>query len=192
MRPRQVGLYCATQLTSHSLPFIGKHFGDRDHTTVMHARNKIGALVVDDKLLCSDIATIKARLQKLAVEEDPELKEINKIRDQLMREIEKLEGAKARKNSSLEKTQIKLELLFEDLGKFQKQVKFLRAEVKYHEQVRASIKGDNDRVAMVANAFTSYEQSKFTAQENGALKDLLSACSGLRTATQKLPTIKGN
>ena len=39
--PRQVAMYLSRELTDSSLPKIGKHFGDRDHTTVLHANAKI-------------------------------------------------------------------------------------------------------------------------------------------------------
>ena len=39
--PRQVAMYLSRELTDSSLPKIGKHFGDRDHTTVLHANSKI-------------------------------------------------------------------------------------------------------------------------------------------------------
>ena len=39
--PRQVAMYLSRELTDSSLPKIGKHFGDRDHTTVLHANTKI-------------------------------------------------------------------------------------------------------------------------------------------------------
>jgi chromosomal replication initiator protein len=41
--PRQIAMYLASQLTDYSLPEIGEYFGGRDHTTVMHARDKIQA-----------------------------------------------------------------------------------------------------------------------------------------------------
>ena len=54
-RPRQVGMYLAKQLTSRSLPEIGRKFGGRDHTTVMHAVRKINDLRRTDSVLEDDI-----------------------------------------------------------------------------------------------------------------------------------------
>ena len=44
-RPRQVAMYLAKQLTQRSLPEIGRRFGNRDHTTVMHAVEKVTQLM---------------------------------------------------------------------------------------------------------------------------------------------------
>src|SRR6185312_5176632 len=44
-RPRQVAMYLAKQLTSRSLPEIGRKFGNRDHTTVMHAVSRVTELM---------------------------------------------------------------------------------------------------------------------------------------------------
>ena len=44
-RPRQVAMYLAKQLTSRSLPEIGRKFGNRDHTTVMHAVSRVSELM---------------------------------------------------------------------------------------------------------------------------------------------------
>jgi len=45
VRPRQMAMYLARELTSASLPQIGRHFGGRDHTTVLHGVRKIAAMV---------------------------------------------------------------------------------------------------------------------------------------------------
>ena len=50
-RPRQVAMYLAKQLTPRSLPEIGRKFGGRDHTTVMHAVKKIEELTAADRAL---------------------------------------------------------------------------------------------------------------------------------------------
>ncbi|VAW04069.1 Chromosomal replication initiator protein DnaA, partial [hydrothermal vent metagenome] len=54
-RPRQVAMYLAKQLTAKSLPDIGRQFGGRDHTTVMHAVKRIDELRLDDSVLEEDI-----------------------------------------------------------------------------------------------------------------------------------------
>lgn len=62
-RPRQVAMYLAKQLTPRSLPEIGKKFGGRDHTTVMHAVRQIEKLVVEDRSLADDVQQLRRRLQ---------------------------------------------------------------------------------------------------------------------------------
>jgi chromosomal replication initiator protein len=54
-RPRQVAMYLAKQLTAKSLPDIGRQFGGRDHTTVMHAVKRIDQLRLTDSVLEEDI-----------------------------------------------------------------------------------------------------------------------------------------
>ena len=54
-RPRQVAMYLAKQLTQRSLPEIGRKFGGRDHTTVMHAVRKIEELMASDRALAEDV-----------------------------------------------------------------------------------------------------------------------------------------
>jgi chromosomal replication initiator protein len=54
-RPRQVAMYLAKQLTQRSLPEIGRKFGGRDHTTVMHACRKIEELTQNDRALAEDV-----------------------------------------------------------------------------------------------------------------------------------------
>lgn len=61
-RPRQVAMYLAKQLTPRSLPEIGKKFGGRDHTTVMHAVKQIEKLCEADRTIADDVAALKRRL----------------------------------------------------------------------------------------------------------------------------------
>ena len=62
-RPRQIAMYLSKQLTSRSLPDIGRRFGGRDHTTIMHGVRKIEELSVEDHGLAEDIAMLKRLLQ---------------------------------------------------------------------------------------------------------------------------------
>ena len=61
-RPRQIAMYLSKQLTSKSLPEIGRTFGGRDHTTVMHAVSRIEELSIEDSLLADDIELLKRTL----------------------------------------------------------------------------------------------------------------------------------
>jgi chromosomal replication initiator protein len=63
VRPRQVAMYLAKQLTLRSLPEIGRRFGGRDHTTVLHAVRKIENLVNNDTSLAEEIEILKRQLQ---------------------------------------------------------------------------------------------------------------------------------
>ena len=62
-RPRQVAMYLAKQLTSRSLPEIGKKFGNRDHTTVMHAVSRVGELMGADSSFAEDVNLLKKMLE---------------------------------------------------------------------------------------------------------------------------------
>jgi chromosomal replication initiator protein len=62
-RPRQVAMYLAKQLTSRSLPEIGRKFGGRDHTTVMHAVRKVEELRATDASFAEDLELLKRMLQ---------------------------------------------------------------------------------------------------------------------------------
>jgi len=62
-RPRQVAMWFCKQLTPRSLPEIGRKFGDRDHTTVMHAIRKIDELRISDRLLAEDIEMLRRKLE---------------------------------------------------------------------------------------------------------------------------------
>lgn len=64
--PRQVGMYLAKQLTSRSLPEIGRRFGDRDHTTVLHAIKKIDRQLEADTRLRDELETLKSQLSRAA------------------------------------------------------------------------------------------------------------------------------
>jgi chromosomal replication initiator protein len=63
VRPRQVAMYLAKTLTLRSLPEIGRRFGGRDHTTVLHAVRKIENLVGNDTSLAEEIEILKRQLQ---------------------------------------------------------------------------------------------------------------------------------
>ena len=62
-RPRQVAMYLAKQLTSRSLPEIGRKFGGRDHTTVMHAVKKIDELRELDSSFAEDVELLRRMLE---------------------------------------------------------------------------------------------------------------------------------
>jgi chromosomal replication initiator protein len=64
VRPRQVAMYLAKTLTLRSLPEIGRRFGGRDHTTVLHAVRKIENLVSTDNALAEEIELLKRQLQE--------------------------------------------------------------------------------------------------------------------------------
>jgi chromosomal replication initiator protein len=61
-RPRQVAMYLSKQLTSRSLPEIGRKFGGRDHTTVMHAVKAIKTLQGSDPTVRDDVALLEKML----------------------------------------------------------------------------------------------------------------------------------
>lgn len=62
-RPRQVAMYLAKQLTARSLPEIGRKFGGRDHTTVMHAVKKIEELSAEDRSFAEDVELLRRMLE---------------------------------------------------------------------------------------------------------------------------------
>lgn len=64
VRPRQIAMYLAKTMTLRSLPEIGRRFGGRDHTTVLHAVRKIEGLVQGDKGLAEEIDSLKRLLQE--------------------------------------------------------------------------------------------------------------------------------
>jgi chromosomal replication initiator protein len=62
-RPRQVAMYLAKQLTSRSLPEIGRKFGNRDHTTVMHGVRKVEELIATDSNFGEDVELLRRMLE---------------------------------------------------------------------------------------------------------------------------------
>jgi chromosomal replication initiator protein len=62
-RPRQVAMYLAKQLTSRSLPEIGRKFGNRDHTTVMHAVSRVTELMERDVAFAEDVELLRRMLE---------------------------------------------------------------------------------------------------------------------------------
>ena len=62
-RPRQVAMYLAKSITTRSLPEIGRKFGGRDHTTVIHAIKTIEEIMVTDPSLAEDIELLTRILQ---------------------------------------------------------------------------------------------------------------------------------
>jgi chromosomal replication initiator protein len=64
VRPRHIAMYLSKTLTSRSLPEIGRRFGGRDHTTVLHAVRKIEGLIGGDAALRDDISLLKRMLSE--------------------------------------------------------------------------------------------------------------------------------
>jgi chromosomal replication initiator protein len=62
-RPRQIAMYLAKQLTTRSLPEIGRKFGGRDHTTVMHAVKKVEELCASDSGFAEDVDLLRRMLE---------------------------------------------------------------------------------------------------------------------------------
>jgi chromosomal replication initiator protein len=62
--PRQVAMYLARELTTESLPAIGRHFGGRDHTTVLHALRRTEARITADSSSREAVDTLRERLEQ--------------------------------------------------------------------------------------------------------------------------------
>jgi chromosomal replication initiator protein len=62
--PRQVAMYLSRELTDASLPMIGREFGGRDHTTVIHAKDKIGRLMLADRSVYNLVQELTARIKQ--------------------------------------------------------------------------------------------------------------------------------
>lgn len=64
VRPRQIAMYLAKSLTARSLPEIGRRFGGRDHTTVLHSVRKVEQLMKDDGDLQQEVELLKRMLEE--------------------------------------------------------------------------------------------------------------------------------
>ena len=64
VRPRHVAMYLAKELTSRSLPEIGRCFGNRDHTTVLHAVRRVTDLRQKDAQIAEDVEFLKRMLER--------------------------------------------------------------------------------------------------------------------------------
>lgn len=62
-RPRQIAMYLSKQLTARSLPEIGRKFGGRDHTTVMHAVKKVEELIEQDADFAEEVDLLRRMLE---------------------------------------------------------------------------------------------------------------------------------
>ena len=63
VRPRHIAMYLAKTMTTRSLPDIGRRFGGRDHSTVIHAVNKITETLTSDAVLAEDVEALRRRLR---------------------------------------------------------------------------------------------------------------------------------
>ena len=63
VKPRQIAMYLSKVLTLRSLPEIGRRFGGRDHTTIMHGVRKIEELCAEDHGLAEDVQLLRRALE---------------------------------------------------------------------------------------------------------------------------------
>lgn len=64
VRPRQIAMYLSKTLTPRSLPEIGRRFGGKDHTTVLHAVRKVEAMIQDDPKLAKEIELLRRLIKE--------------------------------------------------------------------------------------------------------------------------------
>lgn len=67
--PRHVAMYLAKTLTTKTLPDLGRRFGGRDHTTVLHGVRRVTALIASDRTIAADVEAITAILERGAADE---------------------------------------------------------------------------------------------------------------------------
>lgn len=63
VRARQIAMYLVKDMTSRSLPEIGRQFGGRDHTTVLHAHRKISGMVKNDLVFAAHVSAIRTFIE---------------------------------------------------------------------------------------------------------------------------------
>jgi len=61
---RQIAMYLSRELTEHSFPQLGQHFGGRDHTTVMHAEKKIRQLIGERRPVYDQITELATQIRR--------------------------------------------------------------------------------------------------------------------------------
>ena len=69
--PRQIAMWMARHMTGHSIPEIGRYFGNRDHSTVMHSIDRVDALMAEDRAFA---AVVWALLESVDCEESVEIR----------------------------------------------------------------------------------------------------------------------
>ncbi len=62
--PRQIAMYLSREMTDNSLPKIGEKFGGRDHSTVIHAHEKVSKRVSEDPEFRADLDELKGKMRK--------------------------------------------------------------------------------------------------------------------------------
>lgn len=67
---RHVAVYLCATMSRRSLPSIGKQFGDRDHTTMLHSRDKVAGLITKDIHLNEEILALKAEILATMVDDE--------------------------------------------------------------------------------------------------------------------------
>lgn len=63
VRPRQIGMFLSKYMTDRSLPEIGRKFGGRDHTTVLHSIRKIEERILEDLEFAFEVASLEAAIR---------------------------------------------------------------------------------------------------------------------------------
>jgi chromosomal replication initiator protein len=64
VKPRQIAMYLAKMMTPRSLPEIGRRFGGRDHTTVLHAVRKVEGMIAEDGQLAKELELLKRLIEE--------------------------------------------------------------------------------------------------------------------------------